>query len=69
MSKKIKLADLKERAKTAIEREEPFVHDVADEHCQILDNVKHMNWFANEVCKHLCGEYKKYNHLLNELPE
>jgi hypothetical protein len=69
MPKKIKLADLKERAKAAIEREEPFVYDLADEHCQILDNVKHMNWFINEVCKRLCGEHKKYSHLLDELSE
>jgi len=69
MSRKINLADLKERAKSAIERDESFVDDIAAEHCQIIDNVKHMDWFINEVCKRLCNDYKKYSHLLSELPE
>jgi hypothetical protein len=69
MSKKATLSDLRDRAQKAVEQDESFIYDVAVENGQILANVKHTEWFINEVCICLCNDYKKYSHLLTEVSE
>ncbi len=65
----ITIENLKTRARNAIEKDEHFIYDVAAEHGQMLENVKHMDWFLIEVCRCLCNDYQKYQHLIGELPE
>ena len=37
----------------AIQSGTDFAHSVADELCQIFDNVRHMSWFHEEVAARL----------------
>jgi hypothetical protein len=60
---KATLKDLFDRADRAIERGETIACDVAVEHCQIFDNVKHLDWFRRAVAKALTEEVRKYEHL------
>lgn len=39
------------RAQRAIDRNEQIIYDVAGEHCQHVDNVKHMTWFLQKVAE------------------
>lgn len=39
------------RAMQLIESGSVTAHDVAANHCQILGNVAHMDWFINEVAE------------------
>lgn len=40
-------------AQEAIEADDPIIYDVAAEHGQIVDNVKHMSWFVKAVAEAL----------------
>lgn len=60
---KATLEDLKQRAKSAIERDEDFIYDVAAEHSQMVGNVKHMHWFKKAVMIALTETTAKYSHL------
>jgi len=60
------MEDLYARARQAIEADEEVVHDVAANRGQIVDNVKHMNWFLSSVAERLANTYDKYAHLKGE---
>ena len=55
--------DLMKRAQLAIDRDESFIYDIAAEHGQDPDNVKHMSWFKKCVAEQLINDYSKYSHL------
>lgn len=57
------LENLYSRAKSAIERDEQIIYDVADNHGQIVDNVKHTIWFTLAVMQELIDTTKTYAHL------
>lgn len=47
------LRDKIQQAREAIERGDEICYDVAAEHGQIFDNVKHMRWFIEAVSEQL----------------
>lgn len=55
--------DLLARARSAIERDESFVYDVAAETGQIVDNVKHMPWFVEVVANWLIDNTGRWSRL------
>ena len=55
--------DLMKRVQSAIDRDESFIYDIAEEYGQDLDNVKHMKWFRSRVAERLINDYSKYSHL------
>ena len=64
---KATIADLLDRTQQAIDNNENFIYDVAADSGQIVDNVKHMKWFRNEVAQHLIDNFKKWGHLSVEV--
>lgn len=50
---KSEIEDAMSRAKAAIERGDGIAHDVAAEHGQMFDNVKHMKWFVEAVAEEM----------------
>jgi hypothetical protein len=61
------MQNLYDRAISAIEQNESFVQDVADNICQILDNVKHTTSFRVQIMFWLINHYEQYSHLREEL--
>jgi len=55
--------DLLARAKSAIERDEDFVYDIAADVGQMVDNVKHMRWFVEAVANWLIDNTGKWSRL------
>ena len=51
------------RARSAIDRDEPFIYDVAADSGQIVANVKHMDWFVKEVANWLIDNTTKWSRL------
>lgn len=51
------------RAIRAINKDEHFIYDIADNCCQIVDNVKHMQWFVVVVMQWLIDNTSEYSHL------
>ncbi len=49
----VQYADPMERARRAIERQDPICFDVAAEHGQMFDNVKHMKWFVTALAEEM----------------
>jgi hypothetical protein len=46
-----------------IERKDPLCYEVADESCQIFENVKHMSWFVFCVGLEVTRQVKSWEHL------
>lgn len=55
--------DLLARARSAIERDERFIYDVAAETRQMVGNVKHMRWFIEAVANWLIDNTGRWSHL------
>ena len=55
--------DLLSRAEEAIENDEDFIYDVAVDVGQMVDNVKHMNWFLRAVANWLIEDTEEWSHL------
>lgn len=55
--------DLLARAESAIERDEGFVHDVAADSGQMVDNVGHMRWFVEAVANWLIDNTGRWSRL------
>ena len=64
---KATLTELLARAKSAIDRNENLIHDVAANSGSIVGNVKHMRWFKLEVADALIATTDKWSHLQAEL--
>jgi hypothetical protein len=43
------MAAAKNKAKQLIEDDNELIYDVAADHCAIVGNVKHMDWFIDAV--------------------
>ena len=43
------IAASKDKAKQLIEDDDDLIYDVAADHCSIVENVKHMDWFIDAV--------------------
>jgi hypothetical protein len=62
MTKKT-IDDLISASKRAIDKKEQIIYDVADNKCQIVDNVKHTSWFIDAVANEITLRTKAYQHL------
>ena len=63
---KATLDDLKRAVERHIERRSDHAYDCAANSGQLLDNVKHMDWFKKALARWLIDHQGKYAHL--ELP-
>lgn len=63
----VTIRDLKERAKAMIRAESQLCHDVADEHSQIFENVRHMRWFLLRVMLELTATVKRWQPLHDQV--
>ena len=57
------IRDLMQRARSAINRDEEIIYDVAAEYDQQVGNVKHMRWFLMAVAEEIIVTNSKYSHL------
>ena len=57
------MKDLTEKVNRDIEADKPYIYDVAAEHSQIVDNVKHMTWFKKAVAAYITENVQAYSHL------
>ncbi len=55
--------DLLARAKSAIERDEGFIYDIAANFGQMVDNVGHMRWFVEAVANWLIDNTGRWSRL------
>ena len=60
---KATLKDLRFAVDAKIEAAGDLVYDVAAEHGQIFDNVKHLAWFRRAVAQELINTTARYAHL------
>jgi DNA-directed RNA polymerase subunit M/transcription elongation factor TFIIS len=57
--------ELINQARELIDRDDPIIYDVAADVGQIVDNVKHMSWFAKQVAEWLSDDPSYYAEATN----